>query len=371
LWPGLVGLAGRVGQTAEIASVNRTVNGFLVARLLKLMGYRYDHIGSWWRPTSEDPFADNQYRFESLTEFATTLYKTTVIAPIAERLGVLDHWDQRRTEWARRQWQFDTLTKIGDKSGPKFVFGHLLTPHPPYVTDREGDFVTREQEARWSFERRYVEQVIYTNEEIKNLVDQLLAVPRAERPIIVLQADEGPTPTRIETNKVFEWTTASLDELEMKFKLFTALYLPGLPESEVRRRIYQTFTPVNTFRLIFNLYLGGHFRLLPDRNYIADRMLEISTGNFRQDYEETFSAGLGEAIEEASASSRGQILNGPEISFRSGSEALAIARVTQTTQNDENPQGNTFNYVIEITLIDTTDGGWKADRVELLSGQEA
>jgi hypothetical protein len=104
---------------------------------------------------------------------------------------------------------------------------------------------------------------------------------------------------------------------------------------------------------------------------IADRMLEISTGNFRQDYEETFSAGLGEAIEEASASSRGQILNGPEISFRSGSEALAIARVTQTTQNDENPQGNTFNYVIEITLIDTTDGGWKADRVELLSGQEA
>jgi hypothetical protein len=103
---------------------------------------------------------------------------------------------------------------------------------------------------------------------------------------------------------------------------------------------------------------------------VADRMLEISTGNFRQDYEETFSAGLGEAIEEAAASSRGQILNGPEISFRSGSEALAIARVTQTTQNEENPQGNTFNYVIEITLIDTTDGGWKADRVELLSGQE-
>ena len=103
---------------------------------------------------------------------------------------------------------------------------------------------------------------------------------------------------------------------------------------------------------------------------VADRMLQISTGNFRQDYEETFSAGLGEAIEKVSASSRGQILNGPEISFRSGSEALAIARVTQTTQNDENPEGNTFDYVIEITLIDTTDGGWNADRVELLSGQE-
>jgi hypothetical protein len=102
---------------------------------------------------------------------------------------------------------------------------------------------------------------------------------------------------------------------------------------------------------------------------VADRMLQISTGNFRQDYEETFSAGLGKAIEKVSASSRGQILNGPEISFRSGSEALAIARVTQMTQNDENPEATRSN-VIEITLIDTTDGGWKADRVELLSGQE-
>jgi hypothetical protein len=264
----LDGLAGRLGQTAALASVNRTVNGFLVARLLKTLGYRYAHVGSWWRPTREDPLADRQYQFESLTEFATTLYETTVIPAIADRLGVLDHLDRRRTEWARRGWQFDTLRKIREQPGPKFVFGHLLTPHPPYVTDREGDFVTREQEARRSFERNYVEQVIYTNEEIKNLVDHLLAVPRAERPIIVLQADEGPNPTRIEGNRDFEWGTATPDELEMKFKLFTALYLPGISEGEVRRRIYPTFTPVNTFRVIFNLYLGGHFRLLPDRNYI-------------------------------------------------------------------------------------------------------
>jgi hypothetical protein len=72
----------------------------------------------------------------------------------------------------------------------------------------------------------------------------------------------------MEGDEDIEWTTATLDELEMKFKLFTALYLPGIPESEVRRRIYPTFTPVNTFRLIFNLYFGGDFRLLPDRNYI-------------------------------------------------------------------------------------------------------
>jgi uncharacterized protein (UPF0333 family) len=103
---------------------------------------------------------------------------------------------------------------------------------------------------------------------------------------------------------------------------------------------------------------------------VAARMLEISTGNFRTDYEETFAAGLGGALEEVEASTRGQIMSGPDISFRTASEAVAIARVTETVQNKEIPTGRTFEYLMEITLIDTVDGGWKADRVEILSGKE-
>jgi hypothetical protein len=103
---------------------------------------------------------------------------------------------------------------------------------------------------------------------------------------------------------------------------------------------------------------------------VADRMLEISTGNFRSDFEEVFASGLGVALEEVSASTRGQVLSGPDISFRSPAEAVAIARVSQTVQNRELPEGRTFEYLIEITLIDTVGGGWKADRVEILSGRE-
>ena len=103
---------------------------------------------------------------------------------------------------------------------------------------------------------------------------------------------------------------------------------------------------------------------------VAARMLEVSTGNFRKDYESTFASGLGGALEEVEASTRGQILSGPDISFRSPSEAIAVARVSETVQNKEVPTGRTFEYLIEITLIDTVEGGWKADRVEILSGQE-
>jgi hypothetical protein len=105
---------------------------------------------------------------------------------------------------------------------------------------------------------------------------------------------------------------------------------------------------------------------------VADQMLGIATGNFREQYEEVLSsgAGLGAALEEASASSRGSILKGPDVYFRSGSEAIALMNVTQTAQSNSNPGGSTIDYVLKITLIDTQDGGWKADRVEVISTQQ-
>jgi hypothetical protein len=105
---------------------------------------------------------------------------------------------------------------------------------------------------------------------------------------------------------------------------------------------------------------------------VSGQMLEIATGNFREQYEETLSSGpgLSAALEEASASSRGRILEGPDVSFRTPSEAIAILSVTQTAQSNSNPGGQTIDYTLKITLIDTVDGGWKADRVEVISTQQ-
>lgn len=105
---------------------------------------------------------------------------------------------------------------------------------------------------------------------------------------------------------------------------------------------------------------------------VAEQMLEVATGNFAEQYEEVLSqgAGLGEALEEASASSRGSILEGPDVYYRSPSEAIAIVRVTQTAQSNSNPGGQTIDYVLKITMVDTEGAGWKADRVEVLSTQQ-
>ena len=103
---------------------------------------------------------------------------------------------------------------------------------------------------------------------------------------------------------------------------------------------------------------------------VVSRMLEITTGSFRKDYGDTFEQGFAEAIKQASTSARGQILTGPDVSFRSPDEAVAVLRVQQTIQNNRIPEGRSYVDVMQITLINTADGGWKADRVEILGGQE-
>jgi lipopolysaccharide export LptBFGC system permease protein LptF len=101
-----------------------------------------------------------------------------------------------------------------------------------------------------------------------------------------------------------------------------------------------------------------------------EQIVDLSVGRFRQQYEDLLSQGLGAALEETAASSRGQILNGPDVSFVSGSEASAIIETTQTVQSNDNPTGRTYRYVMQLTLIDTPDGGWKVNEFLILSQQE-
>ena len=100
---------------------------------------------------------------------------------------------------------------------------------------------------------------------------------------------------------------------------------------------------------------------------LKDRMSEVATGSFLENFEQLASAGLSEAIKGASVSSRGRIVTGPVIGFKNGSSAFAVTEVTQTYQNRTNPGGFTVNYVLEIDFVKTATEGWRADRVDLLS----
>lgn len=153
--------------------------------------------------------------------------------------------------------------------------------------------------------------------------------------------------------------------------VFGALYLTAeISDEDVATALAEETDEVSDVAgTVSNLLLNYNSTNL---DQVAEQMLEVATGNFAEQYEEVLSqgAGLGEALEEASASSQGSILEGPDIYYRSPSEAIAIVRVTQTAQSNSNPGGQTIDYVLKITMVDTEGAGWKADRVEVLSTQQ-
>jgi hypothetical protein len=228
------------------------------------------HAGSWYTPTASSPLADVEIRHGALSEFATALVETTALLPVGSRIGLTAKYlDFRRREYDRVLFQFRELARVPRLKGPKFVFAHIINPHDPYVFDRQGHYVPREKEAGRKNRRNFVDQLVYLNSLILRLVDALLAGPADRRPVIILQADEGPFP-----GVPARWTSRNPVRLmRQKFLILNAYYLPGQGTPSPS----PTITPVNTFRLVLDRYFGARLPLLPDREFVFRNLSHLYT----------------------------------------------------------------------------------------------
>lgn len=236
---------------------------YKVWRFLKKKGYKFIHFGSFCRPTDLNKYADTNINVYFINEISTVLYGTTVFYPIGSKLGIFDtRWMQRK----RILYQFDKLAEMPDIKEPTFVFAHMIIPHGPYVFDRNGNFLTEGEVNKRSRRKNYLEQLIFVNKKVKMLIDKLLSSSKP-LPIIILQSDEGPWPERYRLDdKSFDWKQATNAEFREKFRILNAYYLPDVNKDV----LYPSITPVNSFRLIFNLYFNTDFELLPDESYASE-----------------------------------------------------------------------------------------------------
>ena len=236
-----------------------------VAKQFKALGYRYINIGSWWTPTRSSPLADENLHTPGPDEFASSLIEASALPAILRRAGVVV--DARERHWENNQFGLDAALDVQDDAGPKFVFAHILLPHPPYVHEADGSFRTTAALAGVPIETLFGDQLAYGNSRIREIVDGLLALPEPQRPIIILQADEGPrTPQYSATDTTtWDWNTATTEQLEIKFGILNAWYVPG----ERPIGLYDGQTSINTFPLLFRDYFGLDYDLLQDRVFAA------------------------------------------------------------------------------------------------------
>ena len=242
--------------------IRGTLDDSAIARTFEAMGYKYEHIGSWWEATAADPTADDNYVYGTYTEFLGMFLRTTAI-PSIERLfpGTPS---LEREEWNRVHFQMRALGEIASDREPTFTFAHFLLPHTPFIFHADGSFVPPDPDR--PVEEAYVDQLKYANKVIEQVVTELQA-GSGPAPIIVIQSDEGPHPPAHEQwggELKLSWARASDLELGRKLRILNAYYLPGDPATKP----YPTITPVNTFRMILNDYFGGSLPLIPDRTYV-------------------------------------------------------------------------------------------------------
>jgi hypothetical protein len=259
-------LASRYGRDwIDYAPIVDMVRAPAIAEFLGERGYTFVQVGSQFRLTATSTVAHVNPVYQDTSDFAGVFYDTTIVPAIVHRLGLDDGRDGRRKNYDAVVWQLDQVHDAVDVPGPKFVFVHIFLPHQPYVVDAGGQYVPRDVDAGRTVAEQQAAQWGFVGREVQGIIDPLLAGPDSDDPIIVVTTDEGPNPDGMPTvGGDLAWGSATDAQLDQKFSIFAAYYLPGVDAGA----LYPTMSSVNTFRLILDLYFDADLPLLPDRAWI-------------------------------------------------------------------------------------------------------
>jgi len=209
--------------------------------------------------------------------FQIELLNTTPIATLMKLVPSVSLYNLQRKQ------VFSTLEGLADfplSNKPVFIFAHIVSPHAPFIFTHEGRLQQQDTNftiadgshlirdmglGREQYVRRYREQIIFMTEQIKRLINSILA--RAKRPLVVIiQSDHGPS-SQLDLDN-FEKTN-----LWEKMTILNAYYF----SDKNYKDLYENISPVNTFRVVFNHYFAANLHLLKDSSFFSlwDRPYEF------------------------------------------------------------------------------------------------
>ena len=185
-----------------------------------------------------------------LNPFDALFLNTTMYSAVTDLSSIYPGLLGMDPEYQTYLWRYkddryflDELPRIPTSiKGPKFVYFHIVAPHSPYVIGADGSFAFKE------LGNGYVNQAMYLDSRLPDIIDSIIANSTIP-PVIIMQGDHGP-PVQGEIT------------VGDRLSILNAYYMPGHNQN-----LYNKISPVNTFRIVFNSYLGYHYPLLPDIRY--------------------------------------------------------------------------------------------------------
>ena len=194
----------------------------------------------------------------SLTGFETLLIRKSALvlledlAPFARGNLIPNIYGPGRGSYDRVTYTLESLTQVAEHENPVFVFAHILSPHPPNVFSPTGEFIgtdTLGSGSSFNDDQQgeedaigFIRSVQFVNNRIIEVIEEIQSFPG--EPIIILQGDHGiPGSTRYH-----------------RMSILNAYYLPDGGE----HLLYDSISPVNTFRLILKHYFNEDIELIED-----------------------------------------------------------------------------------------------------------
>ena len=210
----------------------RMVRNPQVIQALHSLGFACYNIGSWYPETAISRVADYNYVYVASNP-VQRLYTQEFGAAVLDR-SIWRYFSIAgdQTERDRQMFQLDSVKEIaGNGVSPKYVFVHLILPHPPFIWTADG----QPQEGQdigcflesylfdWASSKDmllYLQQVVFTEHYLLDMIDSI-----SDDAIIILQSDEGVCFTRAGAND-------DLSNAQWNGVL-TAWRIPGVDDTEL------------------------------------------------------------------------------------------------------------------------------------------
>jgi phosphoglycerol transferase MdoB-like AlkP superfamily enzyme len=156
---------------------------------------------------------------------------------------------------------FSEIPEVNNKTDkPMFVFAHFILPHPPFTFGPNGESINPESlelgNNNWKNKEGYLNQVEFANNETQLIIEKILSYD--DNSIIIIQGDHG-------SQFTMNWDDPNIDMINERMSILNSIYFPN----EDKQFLYDSITPVNTFRVVFNTYLNGTYSYVDDKQYFS------------------------------------------------------------------------------------------------------
>jgi hypothetical protein len=258
-------------QGDAVSYTRRMIADSEVARMLQLDGYTYIYMlaGATGPSSISDENIDffptgprtltpdeieQSHAYNTKRDFAPLLASTTIIRYVLRIPERVESDRPYNFDAPQRALEiFDTVETVAARPEATFTFVHIIKPHDPIVFDAQGGILAHNSfSSDAATEAAFFDQLQFINQRTLAMLDQIIAGSDTP-PVIIIQGDHGTNLGQV----------LSPDSRPIYFEILNAYRFPGHEDCLTDPAI----TPVNSFRVLFNCYFGGHYPMLDNHHF--------------------------------------------------------------------------------------------------------